>query len=77
MTTLCPSAARLVAVAAPTPLLPPVTMTLTRRSSSFPDRDAKDSCDSRTQVDGEALKRSKGINPADIRVCGYLDSPHK
>jgi hypothetical protein len=52
-------------------------MTLTRRSSSFPDRDAKDSCDSRTQVDGEALKRSKGINPADIRVCGYLDSPHK
>src|ERR1700742_5224322 len=34
MTTLCPAAASVAAVAAPTPLLPPVTMTFTRRSSS-------------------------------------------
>jgi hypothetical protein len=43
MTTLCPSAARVDAVAAPTPLLPPVTMTFSRRSSSVSDSQAVDS----------------------------------
>src|ERR1700761_3129911 len=42
MTTLWPAAASADAVAAPTPLLPPVTMTLTRRSSSLYDSRAVD-----------------------------------
>src|SRR6202012_2527189 len=47
MTTLCPAVVSADAVAAPTPLLPPVTMTFTRRSSSL--------CDSREVDLGDAV----------------------